>query len=147
MDKGSNRRRSQQVMKLFLLKFSPYNEETRKLREKIKIIWKETFKTNLQRLIGTAYTDSSLWKATRLLKQPTRRIPPIRKADQIWTRSDEEKSEHSCRTFRRYIQTDELPKNEAFQTNQQSAVRITTNNKNKFFTSKEIQDIIQEDLN
>jgi hypothetical protein len=79
-------------------------------------------------LIGTGDTDSPLRKATRSLKQPTQRIPPIRKTDQTWTRSDEEKSEHSYRTFRRCIQTDELLQNEAFETNQQSAVRITTNN-------------------
>jgi hypothetical protein len=59
-----------------------YNEEARKLEDKIKMINEETFQTYLQGLTETDDTDYSLWKATKRLKQPTQRIPPIRSSDQ-----------------------------------------------------------------
>jgi hypothetical protein len=61
-----------------------YNEAARNLKDRIKRIKEETFQTYLQGLRATADTNYSLWKATKLLKQPTQRIPPIRNADQTW---------------------------------------------------------------
>jgi hypothetical protein len=52
----------------------------------------ETFQTHLQSLT-TADTDYSLWKATKLLKQQTQRIPPIRRAYQTWAQSGEEEAD------------------------------------------------------
>jgi hypothetical protein len=61
-----------------------YNEETRKLKDQIKRFKEEAFETYLQSLTVAADTDYSLWKATKQLKQPTQRIPPIRSSDQTW---------------------------------------------------------------
>jgi len=36
---------------------------------------------------------NSLWKAIKRLKCPQTQLPPIRKQDERWTRSDEEKAE------------------------------------------------------
>jgi hypothetical protein len=58
-----------------------YNEAARKSKDQIKRIKEETFQTYLQGLTVTADTDYSLWKATKRLKQPTQRIPPIRNVD------------------------------------------------------------------
>jgi hypothetical protein len=56
-----------------------YNEAARKLKDKIKRIKEETFQTRLHSSTATADTDYSLWRATKRLKQPTQRIPPIRR--------------------------------------------------------------------
>jgi hypothetical protein len=61
-----------------------YNEVARKLKDQIKRIKGETLQTYLQGLTATADTDYSLWKATKRVKQPAQRIPPIRNADQNW---------------------------------------------------------------
>jgi len=37
-------------------------------------------------------SDNTLWKATRRLKRPQISIPPIRKADGSWAKSDDEKA-------------------------------------------------------
>jgi hypothetical protein len=71
---------------------SRYNEAARKLKYQIEKIKKEIFLTHFQSLVATAVTDYSLWKATKLLKQQTRRISSIRNEDQTWARRDKEKA-------------------------------------------------------
>jgi hypothetical protein len=55
-----------------------YNEAARKSKDQIKRVTEQTFQTHLQSLTAAADTDYSLCKATKRLKQPTPRIPPIR---------------------------------------------------------------------
>lgn len=54
---------------------------------------------NLSRLTPTTATDYSLWKTTKYLKRSTQRVPPIRKHDNTWARSDKEK----CETFANHL--------------------------------------------
>jgi hypothetical protein len=68
-----------------------YNEAARTLTFRIKRFKEQTFQTYLHGLTATSDTDYSIWKATKRLKKPTQRIPPIRNDDQTWTRSDKEK--------------------------------------------------------
>ncbi|VVC41487.1 Hypothetical protein CINCED_3A004098 [Cinara cedri] len=53
----------------------------------------ETFKSYLCGLSAIEDPDYSLWKATRQLKRPRVHIPPIRKKDGTWARSDQDKAE------------------------------------------------------
>jgi hypothetical protein len=55
---------------------------------------------------SVAYTDCSLWKATKRLKQPTQRIPPIRRVDQTRARSNREKGEQFSKALRHSNQTE-----------------------------------------
>jgi hypothetical protein len=89
-----------------------YTEATRKLKDRIKWIKEEAFQTHLQILTATADTDSSLWKATKPLKQPTQRIPPIRNDDQTWARSDQDKANTFAGHLEKTFKPNELPQNE-----------------------------------
>ncbi|KAH9644980.1 hypothetical protein HF086_003310 [Spodoptera exigua] len=57
----------------------------------------------LEDLDATSATDYSLWKATKNLKRPVTTSPPLRKADNCWARSDQEKAyvfaEHLSNVF------------------------------------------------
>jgi multidrug resistance efflux pump len=93
-----------------------YNEAVRKLEDQIKMIKGETFQINLQSLTATADTDYSHWKATKLLKQLTQRIPPIRKEDQTWARSNEEKSNTFTGYLEKTFKPNEQPQNKDLET-------------------------------
>jgi hypothetical protein len=80
-------------------------------------------------LLPTA--DHSLWKATKQLKQPTQRIPPIRSADQTWARSDREKANTFAGHLEKTFKPNELPQNEVLEIEINKALKeplqITTN--------------------
>jgi hypothetical protein len=100
-----------------------YTEVARKLKDQIKRIKEETFQTHIQSLTATADTNYSLWKATRLLKQPTQRIPPIRNADQTWVRSDKEKANTFAGHLEKTFKPNELPQNEDLETERNKLLR------------------------
>jgi hypothetical protein len=60
----------------------------------------------------TPLTDYSLKKATKRLKQPTQRIPPIRNDDQTWDRSDKEKANTFAGHLEKTLKPNDLPQNE-----------------------------------
>jgi hypothetical protein len=126
-----------------------YNEMARKLKDHIKRIKEETFQTHLQSLRVTADTYCSLWKVTRLLKQQTQCIPPIRNADQTWTQSDKEKANTFAGHLEKTLKPNELPQNEDLETEINKALKepLQITQPIKFLTPKEIQNIVQEDLN
>jgi hypothetical protein len=49
--------------------------------------------------------EYSLWKAVKYLKRPITQVPPIRKADGQWTRSNSDKAE----TFAEHLESRFLP--------------------------------------
>lgn len=69
------------------------NKATKQLRDFLLNIKNQAIQDYLQNLTPTQATDYSLWKATKKLKQPQKRNPPIRMPNQQWARSDEEKAE------------------------------------------------------
>jgi adenine C2-methylase RlmN of 23S rRNA A2503 and tRNA A37 len=93
-----------------------YNEAARKLKDLMKRIKEETFQTYFQGLTATADTDYSLWKATKQLKQLTQSIPPNRKADQTWARSDKEKANTFAGHLEKSFKPNYLPQNEGLET-------------------------------
>jgi hypothetical protein len=95
---------------------SRYNEAARKLKDQIKRVKEETFQTHLQNLTATVDTDYSLWKETKRLKQLTQRVPPVRKADQTWARSDTEKANTFAGHLEKTFKPSKLPQNEALET-------------------------------
>lgn len=69
-----------------------FNEAARTLKTLICEFKNETFHVYLQNLSPFEDTNYSLWKVTKRLKQPCLSIPPLRRTDGSWARSDEEKA-------------------------------------------------------
>jgi hypothetical protein len=124
-----------------------YNEAARNLKDQIKRIKEGTFHTHLQSLTATA-DNYSLWIASKRLKQPTQRIPPIRNADHTWARSDKEKANTFTGHIEKTFKSNELPQNEDFETEINKALKepLQITQPIKFLTQKEIQNITQEGL-
>jgi hypothetical protein len=76
-----------------------YNRLKRKLQTALRDANNATFKHYLTSL---SPCDNSLWKATNRLKRPQISIPPIRKTDRSWSKSDEKAmafADHLQRVF------------------------------------------------
>lgn len=65
------------------------NRLTRRLRAALNRSRNETFKQYIAKL---SPNDHTIWKATKKFKRPVVAIPPIRKPDGSWARTDEEKA-------------------------------------------------------
>ena len=70
-----------------------FNRASNKVNKLIKYYKQESFDRYLSGLSPDMDKDYSLWKATRLLKRPITRIPPLRNPQGIWVRQDHEKAE------------------------------------------------------
>ncbi|KAL5239731.1 hypothetical protein ACI65C_007141 [Semiaphis heraclei] len=70
-----------------------WNRISKILRDKINEMKNETFKSYLSGLSATDDTDYSLWKATRRIIRPHTHVPPIRKINGTWARSEQDKAE------------------------------------------------------
>jgi hypothetical protein len=66
-----------------------YNQLKRKLQTALRNANNATFEHYLTSL---SLSDNTLWEATKRLKQPQTSIPPIRKANGSWAKSDDEKA-------------------------------------------------------
>lgn len=69
------------------------NNLSKKLKNILYKFNDEALQEKIQNLSPSAATDYSLWKVTKKLKRPKQHIPPIRKPDNTWAKSDEEKAE------------------------------------------------------
>lgn len=69
------------------------NRLSNKLKEVIDESKNEAVSTYLQGLTPGKDTDYSLWKVTKGLKRPVMQVPPIRKENHKWARSNQEKAE------------------------------------------------------
>ena len=70
-----------------------YNRLQRKLQTALRNANNATFEHYTTTL---SPSDNTLWKATKTLKRPQIPIPPIRKPDGSWAKSDDEKSYGIC---------------------------------------------------
>lgn len=70
------------------------NRATRHLKKKLEETKNSLIQKHLENLSPTKNSDYSLWKATRYIKRPQMRIPPLRTLNG-WARSDLDK----CNTF------------------------------------------------
>jgi hypothetical protein len=86
-------------------------------------------------------TDYSLWKATKGLKQPTQRIPPVRKTDQTWARSDKEKANNFAAHSKNIFISNQMSHNEELEKeiNRPLEEPLQITNQIKFFTPKVIK--------
>lgn len=79
------------------------NNATNKLKRLLHKLKNEAIQTYLENLSATKETNYSLWKATKKIKQPQANIPPIRKENRSWARTDDEKAqvfaEHLSKVF------------------------------------------------
>jgi hypothetical protein len=68
-----------------------YNRIAKELKHLLHTIRNSSVQQYLINLTPTAETNYSLWKVTRKLKRPQQHIPPIRKPDNTWARTDAKK--------------------------------------------------------
>jgi hypothetical protein len=66
-----------------------YNRLKRKLQTALRNVNNATFEHYITSL---SPSDNTLWKATKRLQRPQRSIPPIRKTDGSWAKSDDDKA-------------------------------------------------------
>jgi len=66
-----------------------YNRLSRHLKTALQELHNNSFEHNITHLPPT---DNTLWKATKQLKHPHASVPPIRKPNNEWTRSDKDKA-------------------------------------------------------
>lgn len=85
------------------------NQATNRLKNMLKEIKNLALQNYLENLTATEVTDYSLWRATRKIKKTNLPIPPIRKTDNSWARSDKEKAdtfaEHLSNVFKPHEST------------------------------------------
>jgi hypothetical protein len=68
------------------------NRASQQLSTEIKNIKQASINNFLTDLTADSSTEYSLWKATKYLKRPTTQVPPIRRTDGKWARSNLEKA-------------------------------------------------------
>jgi len=68
------------------------NRATKEIKNALYDMKNACIQNYLKNLTATEITEYSLWKATRSLKRPAQHIPPIKKPDDSWARSDTEKT-------------------------------------------------------
>lgn len=124
-----------------------YNRAARQLKESVRRLKNKSFTEYLQNLSPSADTNYSLWKATKHLKQPRDQIPPIRKSDGTWAKTDGEKVE----VFGRYLEEVFQPLPPANGINDDEIYAFLEENEQqmepiKNFTIQETYDVIKNHL-
>jgi hypothetical protein len=88
------------------------NTATQELKRLLNNNKNECIQTLLQGLTPTEYTDHSLWKTTKKIKQVKKSSPPLRTSQGIWARSNVEKAhaltEHLAKIFQPHPSGNEL---------------------------------------
>lgn len=86
------------------------NRATTDLKIALQTLKNNEMNKYLRNLSPFKESDYSLWKATRRFKRPTQPIPPIRKEDGSWARSNAEKAaafaQHLANVFQPYPSTE-----------------------------------------
>ena len=70
-----------------------YNKLTKELKQLLHHIRNSSVQHYLTNLTSTVEINYSLWTATKKLKRPQQHIPPIRKSDGSWARTDKQQAE------------------------------------------------------
>lgn len=121
---------------------SALNRLGNELKRLIKEMKHETLNKFLSELTADKDTDYSLWKMTKEFKRPKMQIPPIRKENGEWAKSNKEKAdlfaEHLSKTFQ------PLPR----LTNEESIPQIKKKDRRqiKVVTKKELTNEIKNNL-
>lgn len=69
------------------------NNKTQQLKREIQKLKEESINNFVLNLRADKETDYSLWKITKTIKRPITQIPPIKKKDGTWARSNKQKAE------------------------------------------------------
>ncbi|KAK7871524.1 hypothetical protein R5R35_010330 [Gryllus longicercus] len=75
------------------------NRTSRLLSRKLQEFHSEEMKERIEKLSPSKATDYSLWKITKKLKRPTKHVPPLRKTDGSWARTENDKAEEFAKYF------------------------------------------------
>lgn len=85
-----------------------FNRSSNELKDLIKNFTNDNLQAFLCNLTPSSDTNYSLWKATQKLKRPRSQIPPIKKNNEDWARSDKEKAsifaEHLSKVFQPFLE-------------------------------------------
>lgn len=123
--------------------FNRSAQELKRMIKKVKDVWFNQYTSNLSTNEETNY---SLWKATKNLKRPKSFVPPLRKLDGSWARTNQEKSdafaEHLCEVFKPNPTT--LPVNKTIQELLDAPDQLSL--PIQPFTSTEVKNTITKDL-
>jgi len=121
-----------------------WNRISKILRDKINEMKNETFKSYLSGLSATDDTDYSLWKATRRIKRPHTHVPPIRKIDGTWARSEQDKAE----VYAQYLENVFQPNDIASELDVIQCLPLNEiREKIRFFTPLEVAHEIDNNIN
>ena len=119
------------------------NQLSNKLKNLIRKIKNATISNYLKGLSAERDTEYSIWKATKSIKQPRTQIPPLRKDDGTWARSNREKADlfakHLEETFQPFFR----------QTEDEDVVEITKSDEMeiKSVSLNELKNEIKTNLN
>lgn len=82
------------------------NKATKEIKTLLNNVKNESLQNYLLNLSATEVSDYSLWRATKKLKRPQQHIPPVKRSNGEWARTDMEKAnafaEHLQETFKPY---------------------------------------------
>lgn len=113
-------------------------------RETTALIRKEnddSLNTYLKSLSGTEETGYSLWKLTKRIKKPPEYVPPIRKNDGNWARSESDKAEAFANTLEMVFKPHDI------WSDLQPEIKYNKGREVKLFTPREIATEIATNLN
>lgn len=124
------------------------NRAIRNLKQELLLVKNSWFDQYTQSLSPTKATNYSLWKATKYLKNATKYLPPIKKEDGTWAKSNEDKaqafSKHFSSVFQPYVADPQIDEQEIFEyleSPQQMSPPIVP------FTPSEVKKCINNELN
>lgn len=126
-----------------------YDKASRELKNLITNLKNKSFNEYLENLTNTADTNYSLWKAARNIKCHKEPIPPIRKPDRTWARTDLEKAyafAHHLEKVFQPLPSQAAPIEEA-RIKQNLEAPFQMSPLPKLFTAKEVTRMIKNNLN
>lgn len=118
------------------------NSITQKLKRKILKLKEESVNSYLQNLSADKETEYSLWKATKRIKTPIAQIPPIRKEDGSWARSNKQKAEVFADYLTHVFQPNQIQSDTILET-----VENLSSEDIVFVTPEEVRNEIRTNLN
>lgn len=130
------------------------NRITKELKTTLHEHKNRSIQSYLKRLSNSQSTEYSLWKATKKTKQPQKSIPPIRKDDGNWARTDKEKASlfanHLTNTFMPFLP--ETPEEEDEENEEAEILQFLDESSQmaspiEHFKIKEVKYTIQKEIN
>lgn len=124
------------------------NKAVKKIRNVLKNDKESAMKNYLEKLSPSEAGEYSLWKATKSLKQPKIAVPPIRRSDQSWAKTNTEKAE----LFAQHLEAVFTPNPRQISIEEEDEMHVFLDETHqldlpiKSFTKSEVSAVIMKDL-